>query len=94
MWSVVQGGLSWGEARDILLTVAGVCAALGVVYRFAVRPIVRFGLRLERVMTSVEDQLYPNGGASLRDAVTSLQVALGVDPKLPSHNPPEERRAS
>lgn len=75
--------LTFAQSRDAILSAAGLLVALGVIWRYTIRPVVRFFQRLERVMVNVEDQLYPNGGASLRDAVTQVQKKLGIDPKLP-----------
>ena len=84
--------LTFTELRDSLLSLAAVLLAGGVVYRGVVRPVVLFARRLERVVSSVEEQLYPNHGSSLRDAVTGIQKHLGIDVTLPEHNPPEDRR--
>lgn len=70
--------------------VVAIGGAIAVVWRGLVRPVVRWGRRLERVMTSVEDQLYPNGGATLRDAVIEIQKVLGLEPKAPK--PPAGRK--
>lgn len=79
--------LSASEARDLLVSAAAVLTALAIVGRLVVLPIVRFARRLERVMTNVESQLYPNGGSTLRDAVTSIQKELGIETQLPDHDP-------
>lgn len=80
------------NSTDGIIVAAAVIAALGVLWRGVVRPIVRFAQRVEKVMLSVEDQLYPNHGSSLRDAVSEIQRSLGLNPKLPPTNPPQDRR--
>jgi hypothetical protein len=82
--------LSAGEARDLLLSAAAVLAALAVIGRLIVLPIVRFAQRLERVMTNVEQQLYPNGGSTLRDAVNRIQEHLGIEDTAPKNDPNHE----
>ena len=79
----VQQGAVW---------VSAVLGALALVWRFVVRPVIAFGQRLEHVMESVEEQLYPNHGTSLRDAVIRIEECLGIEPVLPAVNPPESRR--
>lgn len=64
-----------------LVLLAAVLGALTVIVKFTVRwtrAIIRFGQRIEKALVNVEAQLYPNGGASLRDAVNRLQAAIGV----------------
>ena len=76
------------QAAGWVIAIGG---AIAVVWRGLVCPVVRWGRRLERVMTSVEDQLYPNGGATLRDAVIEIQKVLGLEPKAPT-KPPAGRK--
>jgi len=39
--------------------------------------------RLDRAVEAVETQLYPNGGATLRDAVDRIQERLGIENVAP-----------
>lgn len=80
------------SSTDAIIVGAAVVAAGGVIWRSVVRPVMRFAQRVEKVMHSVETQLYPNEGSSLRDAVSKIQVALGQIPHLPTGNPPHERQ--
>jgi membrane protein YdbS with pleckstrin-like domain len=74
-----------------IVRTAGMILALAAIFRFTVVPVVRFGRRLERTMQAVEEQLLPNHGTSLRDAVTDLQKHFGITPKLPGPRlPPRE----
>lgn len=87
MWAAITVSLvgvqvTFDSTKDAALWVAAIGAGATVVWRL-VRPVVRWGRRLERVMTSVEDQLYPNGGATLRDAVIEIQKTLGLEPRAP-----------
>jgi membrane protein YdbS with pleckstrin-like domain len=85
MMAMVQYAIeSW------IVRAAGTLAALAVIFRFTVVPVVRFGRRLERTMQAVEEQLLPNHGTSLRDAVTDLQKHFGITPKLPPARPPKD----
>lgn len=77
------------NTTDAILVGAAVVAALGVIWRGLVRPVIRFAKRIEKAVVNVEQQLYPNGGRSLRDAVDRLQEALGVsDPPGSSRDKP------
>ena len=66
---------------DLLVLLAAGLGALLFIGRTsikAVRTVVKFCQRIEKVMTNVEAQLYPNGGASLRDAVNRIQAQPGI----------------
>ena len=68
--------------RDPLVAVAAIVGALGVIGHYTRKGIMSalaFFRRLDKVVTNVELQLYPNGGASLRDAVNRIQEQLGID---------------
>ena len=84
--------LESGAIREWLVSLAALLVALGVIGRYLIMPMARWARRIERALASVEEQLYPNHGSSLRDQVTAIQVALGIDPHLPESNPPEQRR--
>lgn len=83
---------TFSDLRDSIVGVAAVLVALGAIGRYVVLPAVRFFQRVAHVMESVEEQLYPNHGTSLRDAVTAIQQHLGIETVLPAHNPPNDRR--
>ena len=63
---------SWHSSANDVILVGAVLAALGVIWRGVLHPIVRFFKRLETTMTFVETELKPNGGGSLRDAIDKL----------------------
>jgi hypothetical protein len=73
-----------------IVRAAGMLAALAVIFRFTVLPVIRFARRLERTIIAVEEQLLPNHGTSLRDAVTDLQKHFGITPRLPPPKLKEE----
>src|SRR5690606_39170764 len=58
------------------VAVAGVLTACGVIWRAAVRPVFRWGRRVEGALRTVEHELVPNSGRSLRDAVDRIEVRL------------------
>ena len=58
--------------QDVVL-VAAVLVALGTVYRYTIRPVIRFCRRVESAISNVEMQLKPNGGKTLRDAVDRIE---------------------
>lgn len=72
--SIQQWTIQWGA-----VVLGGVALV-----KYVVMPTVRFFQRIDKVVTNVENQLYPNGGSSLRDAVTQIQQHLGIDPRLPT----------
>ena len=58
-------------ATDVGL-VAAIVAAIGVIWRQAVRPVISAARRIERALEAVDKELRPNGGSSLRDAVNRI----------------------
>lgn len=66
-----------------LLTIAGIITSLGIIYRGLVRPIYRWAKRLTDTVTTVEAQMRPNGGSSLRDAIDNLTSSISrIDERL------------
>jgi len=64
-----------------MLVAAGITAlaTIGHYTRKGVQTALRFFRRLDKALENVEKQLYPNGGASLRDAVNRIQDHLGIE---------------
>jgi hypothetical protein len=58
---------------SVLATIAGSIVSIGVIYRSLVRPIYRWGTRLDKAITTVEMHMNNNGGSSLRDAVDRIE---------------------
>ena len=58
---------------SVLATIAGSIVSIGVIYRSLVRPIFRWGQRLDKAITTVEMHMNNNGGTSLRDAVDRIE---------------------
>ena len=58
---------------SVLATVAGSIVSIGVIYRSLVRPIFRWGQRLDKAITTVEMHMKNNGGTSLRDAIDRIE---------------------
>lgn len=81
--SVLSVEVTWVTLENYLLRAGAAAAALAVCVKFLIIPVVRFFQRMERAITNVEEQLYPNGGHSLRDAVSQIQAHLGLAPMLP-----------
>ena len=73
--SALQGGVG-----VLVLIATGIAAlvAIGHYIRKGVRTTLNFFHRLERVVLSVESQLYENGGSSARDALNRIQAHLGI----------------
>ena len=62
----------WRVVADDVIIGGGVVFALATIVQYLIRPCYRFFKRLETTMTFCEEQLRPNGGTSLRDAVDKL----------------------
>lgn len=78
----MRGALTPRTGVEALVLIAAGLAALtsiGHYTRKGVRTVVRFFKRLDKALENVEKQLYPNGGASLRDAVNRIQDHLGIE---------------
>lgn len=78
----MSGALTPRTGVEALVLIAAGLAALtsiGHYTRKGVRTVVRFFKRLDKALENVEKQLYPNGGASLRDAVNRIQDHLGIE---------------
>ena len=58
---------------SVLATIAGSIVSIGVIYRSLVRPIFRWGQRLDKAITTVEMHMKNNGGTSLRDAIDRIE---------------------
>ena len=69
--------VAWEQHGREIVTVAAVLAALGVIYRAMVRPVMQFGRRIDKALGAVEKELQPNGGSSLRDAVNRVESVAG-----------------
>lgn len=61
------------EIVSVLATIAGSIVSIGVIYRSVVRPLFRWGQRLDNAITTVEMNMKNNGGSSLRDAVDRIE---------------------
>lgn len=58
---------------NVLASIAGTIVSIGVIYRGVVRPLFRWGKRLDNAITTVEMNMKNNGGSSLRDAVDRIE---------------------
>lgn len=50
--------------------------SVGILWRKVVKPVVRWGMQLDRTMSFVEQQMLPNGGSSLRDSLNRIEQRL------------------
>ena len=58
---------------NVLASIAGAIVSIGIIYRGVVRPLFRWGQRLDNAITTVEMNKKNNGGSSLRDAVDRIE---------------------
>lgn len=59
-----------------IITTGGVVGAFGIIFQTLVRPVLRWGRRIERAVSTVEQNMGNNGGASLRDAIDRIENRL------------------
>jgi len=58
--------------------VAGCVTSVGIIWRGLIRPVIRWGTRLDKTMSFVEAQMLPNGGSSLRDALNRIESRITI----------------
>jgi hypothetical protein len=85
-WGLLGVNVTFDNTRDAMTWLVILLALLTPVAR-GLYLLYQFARRLERVMVNVESQLYPNGGSTLRDAVTSIQHKLEIEPHMPANDP-------
>lgn len=90
--TLLQGRGAAEIVTAIVLAGGAVLAALRGLVKW-VRKCMAFFQRLEKALINVETQLYPNGGASLRDAVNRIQETLGVQ-NIPSQGKTADQTAA
>lgn len=65
-----------------LVTWVGMAAAfvtsVGILWKKVVKPVISWGAKLDRTMSFVEQQMYPNGGTSIRDSLNRIEQRLTV----------------
>jgi hypothetical protein len=59
-----------------IITSGGVVGALGVIFHTVIRPVLRWGKRIESAVSTVEQNMQNNGGSSLRDAIDRIEARL------------------
>jgi hypothetical protein len=58
---------------DLAVAIASTLVALGIIWRYLIRPVRDAFHRVETSVVFVEAELKPNGGSSLRDAVNRIE---------------------
>lgn len=66
-----------------IIAVGGAVSAMAAVVQFVVRPVVRWGTRIESAVSFVEMNMQNNGGSSLRDAIDRIEMRLVALEKKP-----------
>lgn len=59
-----------------IITAGGVVGAFGIIFQTLVRPVIRWAKRIERAVSTVEQNMSNNGGASLRDAIDRIELRV------------------
>jgi hypothetical protein len=71
--------IAWEEHGETIIRFAAILAALGVIVgmanKLAIKPIIRWGKRVERALDAVESQLLTNnGGSTTKDKLEDIQA--------------------
>lgn len=61
-----------------VVAAAAFVTASGVLWNKVIKPIIDWGVRLDKTMSFVEQQMIPNGGSSLRDSVNRIENRLNL----------------
>lgn len=85
-----------GVAADVGV-VAAIVVGVGVIYRGVIRPVVRYGRRVEATIQDVQGQFRNNGGTTMRDAIDRIDERTSsleawresVDARLPATPTPK-----
>ena len=64
--------LTGSPAVDLIIRLSALVVALGVLWRYLVRPVLHYFRRLENTVGAVQTQLFTNGGSTLRDTVETM----------------------
>lgn len=59
-----------------IITAGGVVGALAIIFQSVVRPVLRWGRRIEQAVSTVEQNMVNNGGSTLRDAIDRIEKRL------------------
>jgi hypothetical protein len=69
--------------NDALVGIAAGLVALGIIWRYIVRPAwravangIKTAARVEKAVVTIEAEFKPNGGSSLRDAVNRIEAKV------------------
>lgn len=65
-------------AAQWIITAGAVCGALSVIFHTVVKPVLRWGRRIENAVTIVEANMFRNGGSSMRDAINRIEERITV----------------
>ena len=71
------------DSKDIIVGIAAALVALGIIWRYVVRPVISGTRKAWRTIEDVGDavafvkaEMRPNGGSSLRDAVNRIETKV------------------
>lgn len=56
-----------------IITAGAVVGSLGVIFHTLIKPVFRWGKRLDTAVTTVEMNMKNNGGSSMRDAIDRIE---------------------
>jgi hypothetical protein len=71
------------DSAEVLGIIAGALLALAVIGRLVVMPVVHVVKAIASGVEAVQQQLIPNGGASLRDATDRLEAGVArIDSRI------------
>ncbi len=56
-----------------IITAGAVVGSLGVMFHTLVKPVLRWGKRIEKAVSIVEANMVNNGGSTMRDAIDRIE---------------------
>lgn len=59
-----------------IITAGGVVGALALIYRTLFQPVISWAKRIEKAVSTVEQNMMNNGGSSMRDAIDRIERRL------------------
>ena len=56
-----------------IITAGAVVGSLGVIHHTLIKPILKWGMRIEKAVSMVESNMVNNGGSTMRDAIDRIE---------------------
>jgi hypothetical protein len=59
-----------------IITAGAVVGALGIIFHTVIKPVIKWGTRIEQAVSLVESNMFKNGGSSMRDAINRIEERI------------------